>query len=79
MCRILIQCNLIDRESRTATQHMDQIFKEIEDHLKNNSNATDVIIAGGFNQSVRSKAIQNFFSNIRAIEAHYKHINIEMN
>ena len=79
ICSSLIQYNLIDGEAKTSTQYRNQIFKEIEDFVKNNNNITDVIVAGNFNQSVKSRAIQRFLENIGVIEVHHRYNNIEIN
>ena len=44
-------------EVKIATQRRNQMFKEIEEHIKKNSNVMGAMIVGEMNQSVGSKAV----------------------
>ena len=77
-CSILIQYNLVDRETKSASQCRNEIFKEIEEHAKKNNDANDIMISRDMNHSVTSRAMQAFFNSIEALDAHHKCNNIDL-
>ena len=55
----LVQHNLIDGEGKSANDHRKEMFREIKQHVNNNKETNDIIIAGDYDQNAFDNEVKN--------------------
>ena len=70
ICSSLTQYHLSDRKVKTSNEYRKEIFTEIKHHIKQNKDINNIIIAGDYNQDIKSREITKFFEEIGVRDIH---------
>ena len=70
ICSSLTQYHLIDGNVKSPNEYRKEIFTEIKNHIRQNKNINDIIIAGDYNQDISSKEITKFHEEIGVRDVH---------
>ena len=66
----LTQYNRIDGEMSTSTVYRKELFKDVEMHVRNNTDINNIIIAGDYNQYLNDNEVRKFHDAISVHEIH---------
>ena len=69
---------LVDKCSKTVSQYRKEVLKEIKQHIQNNQEITDIIIARDYNQDIKENEIRNFYNELGVRDIHSKVNNIPL-
>ena len=74
----IIQYNKIEANTKTITEHYNQIFHNIIEYVDQLEGITDIIITGNINQNISLKAVQEFFKHLSIADVHSIHNSINI-
>jgi len=75
----LTQYNLVDGKAKKPAQYRKEILSEIKKYVKDNEDIEEIILAGDFNQDIRSNEVQQFFIELGIQDVHSKDNNLRVN
>jgi len=70
ICSSLTQYHLSDGKVKSSNDYRKEIFNEIKHHINQNKDINDIIIAGDYNQDIKSRDITKFFEEIGVRDIH---------